>query len=472
MNKASLFLLALLFFFSGCSDRLKPEPDPVPYVPVYNDIFNIDALPEIKVVVKLKDWNDFLSYYDQNPQNEECVPAKFYFSNDSLSFEMDSVGFRLGGNTSRRRPEGNNGDEHNALNPDWHHASFRVKFQEYSKDTSFWGADRITLKWFKDDAAYCREVYCYQLFRSFGVLTAPRASYTRFSIHVVGDSKPAYFGVYELIEGINDSYLETRAAEGVFQSDKGNLWKASYGADLSNISDSQMGVEEVTLDPKTSVGYVYDLKTNKKKGLADAKAQLTSFVGDLTKYKAGSAELQSFLESRMNVDLFLKTYAVNVIVGMWDDYWINTNNYYFYFDVDGKFYFIPYDYDNTLGTSLNINSGTQNPLYWGKRDSSRMLIYKVLSIKEYETKYLAYLRELASADNGYFYTASSINRIKRWHNMISDYVSNDTGEDMVIADKPASWGNNANYRLLSGNDKGGNSGEGNFFTSKIASIPK
>ena len=36
--------------------------------------------------------------------------------------------------------------------------------------------------------------------------------------------------------------------------------------------------------------------------------------------------------SNMDVDLFLKTYAANVILGMWDDYWTNMNNYYFYFD--------------------------------------------------------------------------------------------------------------------------------------------
>lgn len=463
----SLGYLALLFLLlAGCQKpQPDPKPEPEPYIPVYDDIFRIDALPEIKVTVSSKDWNQFLSYYDQNPHNEECVPAYFSFKDDSLSFEMDSVGFRLGGNTSRRRPEGVEGSTHSSTSADWHHASFRVKFREYVKDTSFWGADRIVLKWFKDDAAYCREIYCYQLFRSFGVWTAPRASYVRLSIHVRGDAKPAYFGVYELIEGVNDAYLETRVAEGHFLSDKGNLWKGSYGADLSNISDSQMGVEVITLDPKTSKGYVYDLKTNKKKGIAAAKEQLTSFVADLGKYSAGSAELKTFLESRMDVDLFLKTYAVNVMVGMWDDYWVNTNNFYFYFDADGKFYFIPYDYDNTLGTSLMINSGTQNPLQWGPRDSSRQLIYKVLSIKEYETKYVEHLRTLASASSpNFFYTDWSISRIKKWHSMISPYVSNDTGEDMSISDVPASWGNASYYRILTGDKKT------NFFKSKIESL--
>jgi hypothetical protein len=42
--------------------------------------------------------------------------------------------------------------------------------------------------------------------------------------------------------------------------------------------------------------------------------------------------------------------------------------------------------------------------------------------------------------------------------MIGGFVSNDTGEDMVIADQPAYWGNQPNYRLLSGNSQGGANG--------------
>ncbi|MCF6147173.1 MAG: hypothetical protein E3K37_00765 [Candidatus Kuenenia sp.] len=49
--------------------------------------------------------------------------------------------------------------------------------------------------------------------------------------------------------------------------------------------------------------------------------------------------------------LFLKFLAVNVLVGSWDGYWVNINNYYLYFDECGMVYFNPYDYDNTLRIS-------------------------------------------------------------------------------------------------------------------------
>lgn len=433
-------------------------------------IFDITALPEIKLTVKLKDWNALLTYYDINNSNEECVPASIEFKKNGVATQLDSIGIRIRGNSSRRRPEGGEGDMHNATNPSWHHAHFSLKFAEYRKGQSMYSTDRFNLKWFKDDAMYCREIYCYDLFKRFGVWTAPRASYARLTIYVEGDAQPAYFGVYSIIEAVNDDYLKYRVLQGKFTDDNGNLWKANWGADLSSMDDSKMGVENITLNPSTMQTYVYDLKTNKKNGLAAAKVQLKNFVNEMSSLPSGSAELKTFLEQKMDVDLFLRAYAVNVMVGMWDDYWFNKNNFYFYFDTNGKFYFIPYDYDNTLGTSIGMNSGTQDMLNWGALDDSRLFMKKIMSITAFKNQYKAYIKELANANNDLFDTNKSIARIQQWHAMIGNYIVNDTKEDMLIEDKPASWGNAGFYRLFTGDDKGGNAGDANFFKTKIKSI--
>ncbi|MDR0829946.1 MAG: CotH kinase family protein, partial [Prevotellaceae bacterium] len=165
-------------------------------------MFDMQTVSEIRLDIEPAEWNKFLGYFDQNEHNEECVPAKFTYKKGAETFTLDKVGVRLRGNTSRRRPEGWTGENHNAQNPDWHHCHFVVKFQEYKDNVLFCENDRVTLKWFKDDAAYCREVYCYDLFRRFGVYTAPRVAYTRLTINVLGDPKPAYFGVYVLLEGV------------------------------------------------------------------------------------------------------------------------------------------------------------------------------------------------------------------------------------------------------------------------------
>ena len=175
----------------------------------------------------------------------------------------------------------------------------------------------------------------------------------------------------------------------------------------------------------------------------------------------------------IDINLFLRTYAVNVAVGMWDDYWNNTNNFYIYFNstdpTNYKFYLIPYDYDNTLGTSHNCgvqnDSGRHDPLKWGNSDTSP-LVAKILQFDDYKKIYVDALKELCSS-NGEFYYTKSIARIKAWHAMIGDYVVNDTGEDTKIKDRPAGWGNHSEYRLWESTDT-----NTNFFRVKAAAVQK
>ncbi len=466
-----IFITLILFSFFSCKndvDTVLEEESPAevsaqPYQTPYflsesqAYLYDIDNVPEITLEVSVAEWNKLLSYYDQNPQNEEYVKGNFKFVKNNSQENLDNIGFRLRGNTSRRRPEGNTGEMHNATNPDWKHASFTVSFKKFTSGQLFHNSEKVILKWFKDDPLYAKEVYSYDLFEKFGVWTAPQSSYCRLTIKVSGDAKPAYFGVYQLIEPVDDTYLENRKS---FFATTGNLWKANYGAELRDPSKSNMGIEEVTLTSNYTP--VYDYKS-KKSNLEIAKSQLSEFISNINS-KQGD-DFKNYINSKMDVSLFLKTYAVNVMVGMWDDYWNNKNNYYFYFDPAGKFYFIPYDYDNVLGTSLLMNdSGKQDPLNWGKNDA-QPLVSKIISIPEYKMLYIKYLKDLSDKKYDLFYVNYSQKRIINWQSKISQYISNDTGEDMTIYDSPATWGNQSNYKVLSGDTN-------NFFIVKANSIPK
>ncbi len=430
-------------------------------------LYDMLAIPEITLTITEKNWNQYLSNFDHNPDNSEHIPVAFTFKKNGQTFYRDSVGLRPRGNTSRRRPEGNVGEVHRKNGAEWHHTHFGIRFTKYVTGQRFFGSDRITLKWFNNDPTYVREIYSYDLFHRFNVWSAPRASYCRLYLYVEGDTKPAYFGVYAMIEDIRKGYLADRRKDGFLPDENGNLWKARWtdmgGANLEYADLSKMGASDDNHE------YPYDLKTNEKTALDAAKAELANFINGMKPLPSGSAELKAWLEQNMDVDLFLRAQAVNVMVGMWDDYWVNQNNYYFYFDENSRFYFIPYDYDNTLGTSNNINPGTQDPLHWGSRGGDRLLIKKVLSIPQFENQYKAYLQALAAGDFAY---AASKARIEAWQAMIRPYVANDTGEDMVIEDKTAAWSIYSGYRLLSGGIGDGKSGEANFFLTKINSVPK
>lgn len=435
---------------------------------IESEVFNLEKVPSITLELSIEEWNKILTNYDLNPKNEKKVVAHFIYSEPGRTIRLDSIALKLKGNTSRRRPEGDSGQMHDAVNPDWHHSHFSLDFSKNRDYQRFKGLNKLNLKWFKDDASYVREIYSYDLFQRFGCWTSPKASYCRLTIKVQGDATPAYYGVYVMLESVDEDFIAKRSAN--WSSAIGFLWKGGY-ADMYNANFVQtvsMGIEDVNINPALSQYFAYDLKTRKDE-LPAAKTELTQFITDLNT-KTGS-DFQNWVTQKMDVPLFLRTYAVNVIVGMWDDYWVNGNNFYFYFSPNGKAYFIPYDYDNTLGTSAIVsNSGTRNPLIWGSVNSAP-LVTKILAIPQYQTMYKNYIKELTSINNSYFAAGASIPRIQGWQAKIGGYVSNDTGEDMTITDQPAYWGNQPNYRLLSGNSQGGSNGPANFFTSRAASVP-
>ena len=442
----------------------EPDPDPTPNPSVADGlsyIFDIEALPEIHLEIPLEQWNTLLKEYDKDINTDAYIHCDARFIKDGEEHSFADAGLRLRGNTSRRRPEaGNNGEMHKGDNADWQHVHFMLNLRKFQKDDAheLGGVRKIHLKWCKDDPAYVREIYCYNLFRRYGIETGIRCSYGRLWLKVEGDSKETYYGVYEMLEAIDEEYLENRTT--LFGEGEYNLWKCGYGADLKETGGNERFMND---DDAGTGNYPYVLKTNCD-NFASAKEQLIDFILKLNG-KTGDS-FKTWINQVTDVELLLKTYAVNVAVGMWDDYWCNMNNYYIYFNsndkYDYKFFFIPYDYDNTLGTSNIIDAGRQDPTNWG--DNSRKLISKLLEYPEYRKIYLDALHELCNDDN-LFGATGSMQRISVWQNLIRQYVPNDTGEDMVIEDRPASWSNHSEYRIMT-------AGSNNFFTVKKNSIPK
>ena len=422
-------------------------------------VWDDTVIPEITMKVSLEQWNAFLARYDEYDQNADYFHADFTYRKGNEVTSIQDGGFRIRGNTSRRRPEGSSGQMHTAGSTDWHHCHFGLNFRKFNKDKAHTvkGIRKVNLKWFKDDAAYVRELYCYDLFRRYGIWTAPYDTYCRLWIHVEGDAAPAYYGVYQMIEPIDDKYVEKRL-NGMFGSDAGNLWKCGNNGNQADLD----GIDgDWALDTDDGRNYTYEYK-GEEAAYEAAKAQFQDFILKLT--GKGEDSFYKWIKEVCDVELLLKTYAVNVAVGMWDDHWVNGNNFYVYFNstdlYDYKFFFIPYDYDNTLGTSGIIDAGRQNPYEWG---NVGLLMKRLMRFEEFRKIYKDALLELADPSKALFHTDASMARIKAWQDKIRDYVSNDTGEDMSIHDRPASWGNHGEYRIME-------AGPDNFFSVKIGVI--
>ena len=440
-------------------------------------IFNPDELGKIILVFDRSEWNKHLDYCDLELHHEENVVAKgFYFAKDNKEWFFKDIGFRIRGNTSRIRPQ----DFIGKYVP----AHFALDFEEWltkeddadKKEKKLAGATKgLILKRFKDDPTYSREIYGYNMFRQNGIWIAPRAAYTRLIIQIQeadGSYETINYGVYAMIEEVKKQFLKERTTPesgGNLTSNKGNLWKLSWPSDFKNIDANSIGEEssKKITDANGNVtgikvqSFPYDFKSG---GLfEEAKTQLIDFINELNALpnckdgnndEADIATIKDFYTNKMDGDLFLRTYAVNVILGMWDDYWMNSNNFYFYFDESGKAYFIPFDYDNILGVNgLNTDIAKHSPIAWGNLDDgNRPLIQKILQVPEYMQAYKAYL-DLYSNEESYFDDDKSIERIKKWQEMIKPYIYgrklNYTFEQKnkyfckvykEIADFPADWG--------------------------------
>lgn len=439
-----------------------------------NYIFGTDSVAEITLAISRKEWDKLCTNYDKNPKNEDCVHADFEMKKGNNTWQISDIGMRLRGNTSRRRPQ---------VDDKYYQAHFKLKFEEWCDDS---GEERklagcmkgLNLKRFKDDPAYVREVFGYNYFRRNGIWTAPRAGYAHLFINIEeenGTAKKLDYGVYAMIEEINKQFLKERSEitpeiGTKFSDNKGDLWKccwqSSNGSSMATDYDGyrSFGVEEIFLDESKSLRYDYDLKTNKDE-LVRARSSFIDFIEELNNL-GSEDEIKKFYESKMDVDLFLKTYACNVLLGMDDDYWRNHNNYYFYFDKNGKAYFIPYDYDNILGTNCFSDTATRNPLDWGEDVYKAPLIEKLLSVPEFKQRYVDYLLELTEKN---VFVKENQTEITRLQGLVTGLISSNDIEyedtSKTIKDAVAFWcSNSGKYKLLDGDETS------NYFKAKAKSV--
>lgn len=461
-------------------------------------IFNTQTLGETTIVIRRSEWNKLCNDYRYFYKNENCVHAQNYiYEKDGMKWDIKDVGFRLRGNTSRYCPQGlDNGREQEQMNQDWNgtyydtegvpndryrQTHFKIDFEEFAGDdeeVKMSGCMKgVNLK--RMDASCTREIFCYDLFHRYGIWTAPRASHTRVLIKFIEDienpeaTEPTTtvdFGVYEMFEDVNKQLLKARSqgeieAQNAWKNNKGNLWKCSN--DLTLRRSGEMGVEDIRIiragetqpsDMKKNgreddyrVGYVWknyslDLKTNKD-DFASAASEFQNFINELNALPVAGDEndttaintIKAFYEKWFDVDFFLKTYAVNILCGMDDDYWGNANNYYLYFDTgskgSGKVYFIPFDYDNTLGCSIKEGGFEHDPFDWG-RGADRPLMDRLFMVPEYKEKFAKLLKEVSDKDSEWTFEKCSA-RFLAWKDMVSPYLNS---PDITGRQGVTSWG--------------------------------
>lgn len=197
IHKHIFTVLFLLCAFTSCKKDVVPDDGDDSPKTGYDMVFDSEDVPILSLTVSLSEWNRLLEAYDADHDTREYVHCDVVFDKKGEKYSVPDAGLRLRGQTSRRRPEGVEGQKH--CTGDWHRCHFGLNFRKYHKGDDNYdldGVHRINLKYAKEDPSYIREKYCFDLLQRMGIWTAERASWCRLYIQVEGDAVPAYMGVY------------------------------------------------------------------------------------------------------------------------------------------------------------------------------------------------------------------------------------------------------------------------------------
>lgn len=303
---------------------------------------------------------------------------------DSLA----QVGIRLRGNTSRSA----------------HKKSFKIKTNEFIKGQKLHGYKKVNLRASHNDATMVREKLYYDLWNQAGMVRR-ESNFCKLYIN------NRYYGLYTNIEEMDGDWLKK-----TFQNPDGNLYKNQWPADMKYISDSAQDYKNIMNGDERA----YELKTNEN---ADNYADLVELIKLLNKPSqpgwADSVQLHLDMES------LLKSYALEVLAGHWDNYGYNKNNYYLYHNpADNKFYFISYDADNTYGIDwVNRDWSARDVKDWLNHGESRPMLENPLKVPLFNAQYLRYLDSFSHI---LYDTSSVFPQIDAYKALIQPHIVSDS----------------------------------------------
>ncbi|TNF29154.1 MAG: hypothetical protein EP329_16425 [Deltaproteobacteria bacterium] len=433
------------------------EPVPITADASFFELFRHDRVHPVTVRMTRDAWDglvaEMLDYaaLDGLMRTGRYHHADFvYTAPDGTEEVVEDVGFRTRGNTTRVVPQDVDGA--------YHRAHFKVRFnatfdlpagspaEEARNARRFRTLRALNLKWSaEDDPSKIRELYAYDLLRRAGV-SAPLTAPVALTLEI--DGTPVYYGLYTAIEEIDKGFLAKRRGK---DGNDGDLYKClwqDYGpATLEPVTDPHaIGVKDWT----TNYRPAYDLQTNES---TSDHAALRAFIARL--HDTHGEQLAAELAATFDVERFLRALAMNVLIGMPDDYWAMGNNYFLYFDAAGGLTeFIPYDYDHGFGggweptpewsyegiATADVHTWKNLNAAWWNPHTTHPLADGLLAVPAVRARYDAILAALVAPDTGLFDYADYARVFAAQSALYAPWLPNDTGEDEHMEDDgQAAW---------------------------------
>ena len=245
----------------------------------------------------------------------------------------------------------------------------KLDFNSFISGNRFDGLKKINLHQGNMDPSYIREAVTYSLFRNAGV----KAVRTSFANVYYNDE---YQGVYTIVEQIDDNFIKDR-----FASKNGALYKPGFiSSDLKYAYTNPLPYEDFI----TTVNQI------------------------------PTELLHEELDQYLDVESYLRFFALEVFVNAVDGPLTVDGNFYIYYEPKSEQYvYIPWDYN------LSLYPGANHPLF---AQSQNFLLNRALSNPELRQQYLEIFCDLFQ----YNFVEDKIHsQIETYRSLLSEHIPND-----------------------------------------------
>ena len=316
-----------------------------------DDIFPTDRVIDVQITVSQRGW-DTIRYQSRNfmtalGASRQFKPMESPYTYVEANVSIDGVVFPKVG----LRKKGFIGSQSNTR------PSLKIKLNHIDKKGGIKGLTNLTLNNNKQDTSLVNQFMGYALFNAIGS-PAPRCAYAKVTVN--GEN----LGIYSHVETIRKPLLKR-----AFGNSNGPLYEGT-------VVDFYEGWEHSF--------------EHKRGDDTHGRAQINALIDLLADPKATEVDMGELVD----LESFYRFWATEGLVGFWDGYSSNKNNFFVYLNPeDDKFYFIPWGMDSifTKVSKLEFMNDRRAPI---SVKTQGLIAYKLYQLESGRKRYTEALTEI------------------------------------------------------------------------------
>ncbi|RKU17885.1 hypothetical protein C6500_14875 [Candidatus Poribacteria bacterium] len=360
-----------------------------------DDIFPTDRVIDVQITVSQQDW-DTIRYQSRDfmkalGASRQFKPMESPYTYVEASVSIDGMVFpKVGlrkkgfiGSLSSTRP------------------SLKIRLNHIDKGGGIEGLTNLTLNNNKQDTSLMSQFIGYALFNAIGS-PAPRCAYAKVTVN--GEN----LGIYSHVETVRKPLLKR-----AFGNSDGPLYEGTvvdFYENWENSFEHKRGDDE------------------------RGRAHIIALINVLADRKTTEVDIGELVD----LDSFYRFWAIEGLVGFWDGYSGNKNNFFAYLNPeDNKFYFLPWGMDSifTKMSKLEFMNDARAPI---SVKTQGLIAYKLY---QFETGRQRYAEALTEILDKHWNTSELLAALDKATAMVEPHLV--PAQRVIEEDWDRGWGRNA-----------------------------